>query len=51
MTEKKPKVIAILIAYNASGTLEKFYSGFPKNYVDEIILVDDVSHDNTFELA
>lgn len=50
MKDKK-KIIVILIAYNASKTLEKFYRDFPKNQVDEIILVDDASKDNTLELA
>lgn len=45
------KVVAVLIAYKASKTLENFYNSFPKNFVDEIILVDDASPDNTYELA
>lgn len=48
---KKRKIIAILIAYNAAETLEKFYRDFPKHLVDDIILVDDASKDNTFKLA
>lgn len=50
MTRKR-KIIAVFIAYNAASTLEKFYHDFPKNLVDEIILVDDASKDNTFNLA
>lgn len=49
--KKKPKIIAILLAYNASKTLAKFYREFPKKFVSEIILVDDASKDNTFYLA
>lgn len=49
--QRKPKVIAILLAYNASRTLEKFYRQFPKELVSDIILVDDASKDNTFQLA
>lgn len=45
------KIIAILIAFNAANTLEEFYRNFPKASVDDIILVDDASKDNTFELA
>ncbi len=48
---KRPKIIAILLAYNASETLGKFYKEFPKKFVDDIILIDDASKDNTFELA
>src|SRR5262245_2789896 len=45
------KVIAVLPAYNATRTLERTLADFPKNAVDDIILVDDVSKDNTCELA
>lgn len=45
------KTVAILLAYNAAGTLREFYAQFPKHLVDEIILVDDASQDNTFALA
>ncbi|MDO8590981.1 MAG: glycosyltransferase family 2 protein [bacterium] len=47
----RPKIIAIFIAYKAVKTLEKFYTEFPKNLVDEIILVDDASGDGTYELS
>ncbi len=45
------KIIAIFIAYNAARTLTEFYQNFPQELVDDIILVDDASADNTFELA
>ncbi|OGE62772.1 hypothetical protein A2964_01650 [Candidatus Daviesbacteria bacterium RIFCSPLOWO2_01_FULL_40_27] len=48
---KKSKIIAILIAYNAEKTLKEFYESLPKEYFDEIILVDDCSSDNTFGLS
>jgi glycosyltransferase involved in cell wall biosynthesis len=41
------KVIAVMPAYNASKTLEKTINDIPKNVVDEIILVDDHSSDDT----
>lgn len=45
------KTVAIFIAFNAGKTLEKFYQSFPRNLVDDIILVDDASKDNTYKLA
>lgn len=38
-------------AYNAEKTLEQTLSEVPMNLVDEIILVDDASNDNTFDKA
>ncbi|MDA0588653.1 MAG: glycosyltransferase family 2 protein [Planctomycetota bacterium] len=38
-------------AYNAASTLEKTIADIPRGSVDEIILVDDCSTDNTVELA
>lgn len=38
-------------AYNAAKTLEKTYNDIPKNVVDRVILVDDVSKDETVEVA
>lgn len=49
--QKKQKIIAILIAYNAEKTLGKFYGTFPKHLVDDIFLVDDRSSDGTFALS
>ncbi len=45
------KIIVILPAYNAARTLERTYSEIPTNIVDEVLLVDDASQDNTAELA
>lgn len=47
----KPKVIAVLPAYNAEKTLEKTVADIPRDVVDEIILVDDKSKDETVKLA
>ena len=38
-------------AYNAESTLEKTYHEIPKNIVDEVILVDDKSTDQTVSVA
>lgn len=48
---KKSKVIVILPAYNAEKTLEKTVKDIPVDIVDEIILVDDASSDETVSLA
>jgi glycosyltransferase involved in cell wall biosynthesis len=45
------KVVVVLPAYNAALTLEKTYSEIPFDVVDEVVLVDDASSDNTSELA
>jgi len=48
---KSKKVIVVLPAYNAEATLEKTYAEIPMNMVDEVILCDDASTDNTVKLA
>src|SRR5204863_9065690 len=45
------KVVAVLPAYNAEKTLQATFDDIPKDWVDEILLVDDVSRDRTVELA
>jgi glycosyltransferase involved in cell wall biosynthesis len=45
------KIAVVLPAYNAALTLEKTYRELPFDIVDEVILVDDASNDNTVELA
>ena len=45
------KIVVVLPAYNAALTLEKTYKEIPFELVDEVILVDDDSKDNTLELA
>ena len=45
------KIVVVLPAYNAALTLEKTYQEIPFDIVDEVILVDDDSKDNTFDLA
>ena len=48
---KGNKVIVVLPAYNAALTLEKTYNEIPFPLVDEVILCDDASKDNTSELS
>jgi glycosyltransferase involved in cell wall biosynthesis len=45
------RVIVVMPAYNAARTLEATYRGLPRDLVDEVILVDDVSRDATVEVA
>jgi len=45
------KVIVVMPAYNAEKTLIKTYNEIPKDIVDEIILTDDASKDDTVEIA
>ncbi|OGF47168.1 MAG: glycosyl transferase family 2 [Candidatus Firestonebacteria bacterium RIFOXYA2_FULL_40_8] len=47
----KPKVVVVMPAYNAAKTVQVTYDDIPKEYVDEIILVDDASHDETVKKA
>lgn len=45
------KVVVVLPAYNASKTLEMTYQEIPFDLVDDVVLVDDASKDDTSELA
>jgi len=45
------KVIAVMPAYNAAATLERTVADIPAGSVDEIVVVDDCSRDNTVEIA
>jgi glycosyltransferase involved in cell wall biosynthesis len=44
-------VIVVLPAYNASKTLIETFQEIPMDIVDEVVLVDDNSSDNTIEVA
>jgi glycosyltransferase involved in cell wall biosynthesis len=48
---KDKKVIVVMPAYNAALTLRKTFEDVPAGFVDEIILVDDGSKDNTVKIA
>lgn len=45
------KVVIVMPAYNASKTLLLTYEDIPKEFVDEILLVDDGSTDDTYHLS
>jgi glycosyltransferase involved in cell wall biosynthesis len=45
------RVVVVMPAYNAAKTLERTYNDLPKDVVDKVILVDDVSQDETVEIA
>jgi glycosyltransferase involved in cell wall biosynthesis len=45
------KVVIVMPAYNAAKTLERTYADIPHDIVDHVILVDDVSGDETVEIA
>jgi glycosyltransferase involved in cell wall biosynthesis len=48
---KNKKIIVVMPAYNAAETLEKTYNEVPFDIVDDVILVDDYSKDNTVDVA
>jgi len=48
---KQKKVVVVMPAYNAAQTLEKTWSEIPLDIVDEVVLVDDASRDETSQLA
>ena len=45
------KIIAVMPAYNAEKTLEQTYAEIPMDIVDEVILTDDCSSDETVKKA
>ncbi|MGE4231831.1 MAG: NAD-dependent epimerase/dehydratase family protein [Bacteriovoracia bacterium] len=48
---KKKKVIAMILAYNVGKMLPRALQRIPRNLVDDIIVMDDGSSDNTSEVA
>jgi glycosyltransferase involved in cell wall biosynthesis len=45
------KVLVVMPAYNAAQTLERTYQDIPFDVVDEVLLVDDASRDETVKVA
>jgi len=48
---KGKKIVVVMPAYNAAQTLEQTFREVPTDIVDEVILVDDCSSDDTVEVA
>ena len=46
-----PRIVVVMPAYNAAKTIEKTYADIPAGIVSQVILVDDVSQDETVEIA
>jgi glycosyltransferase involved in cell wall biosynthesis len=51
LDRREVTIVVVMPARNAARTLERTVSGIPKDWVDEIILVDDKSTDNTVDVA
>ena len=49
--ERTKKVVVVMPAYNAERTLERTLDDIPREWIDDIILVDDASRDGTVPLA
>lgn len=45
------KIVVVMPAYNAALTMERTYKEIPFDIVDEVVLVDDFSKDNTSDVA
>ena len=45
------KLVVVMPAFNAEKTLERTYKALPEDVVDEFVLVDDFSSDDTAEVA
>jgi len=45
------KVVVVMPAYNAARTIERTYREIPLDLVDEVIVTDDASRDETVEIA
>lgn len=45
------KIVVVLPAYNAAQTMERTYNEIPFDIVDDVVLVDDHSPDNTVEVG
>ena len=51
MSIQGKRVAVVMPAYNAEKTLHLAWNEIPKDWVDDVILVDDASKDRTVEVA
>jgi glycosyltransferase involved in cell wall biosynthesis len=51
MPSQEARVVIVMPAYNAARTLERTYADIPHDLIHHVILVDDVSKDETVEIA
>lgn len=49
--ENKPKIIGIILAYNCSSMLERALSRIPRELLDDLIVMNDYSTDDTKDVA
>jgi glycosyltransferase involved in cell wall biosynthesis len=47
----RPRIVAVVLAYNVAGLLEKAHRRIPRELVDDIIVMDDGSTDGTSDVA
>src|SRR5258706_7621151 len=45
------KIVVVMPAYNAEKTVEQTYREIPLDIIDEVVLVDDASRDQTSALS
>jgi glycosyltransferase involved in cell wall biosynthesis len=45
------KIVVVMPAYNAARTIERTYREIPLDLVDEVVVTDDASHDETVAIA
>ena len=45
------KIVVVMPAYNAARTIERTYHEIPLDLVDEVVVTDDASHDETVAIA
>ena len=45
------KIVVVMPAYNAAKTIERTYSEIPLDIVDEVVVTDDASRDETVQIA